>query len=242
MDGEREYSFSAITSFGERRKQKYLELIFRNVLPEIGPPATLLEVGPGRGEFAAVAEARGFSYVGIEPSEVLSEELRSKGLSILKGSLPTIELSDESVALIYSYDVVEHLDNYSTVLEYFREAYRVLRPGGYIVTIAPNAETVGNLFWLYEYQHEYMTTIDRICSLLKDSHLEVTRSFAFLTELGLLNGWIARAVDRILAHTVLLLARNSLVTAMMRACLGRNLVSKIHKNLFDHFVVIARRP
>lgn len=239
MGNESLYNFATATQLGKARKLKQLNKLFDNILPDLSASSTILEVGSGRGEFADIVTSRGVNYIGIEPSDSLRADLESRGLRVMSEPLPSIDLDDGTIDLVYSYDVVEHLGEYSNILRFFAEASRVLKPGGHIVVIVPNAETIGNLFYLYEYQHSYFTCQHRIETMLVDTGFNITASQSFLTGIGLSKNRIFKALDRVIAHTLLLFARSVLVTAIMRSVLGRDLVFKIHKNLYDHTSIVA---
>lgn len=226
---------------GQMIKIAHLKRVFLNVVPSLDDSHTLLEIGPGRGEFADIVASGGVHYTGVEPSDSLRAELESKGFEMRTEPLPKINIKDEGVDVVYSYDALEHLGDYSTILDFFTEAFRVLKPGGSIVVIAPNAETIGHLFYMYEYQHNYFTNRDRVETMLTDAGFKVTDSCAFLTGFGLSNFGIVRMFDRVLANLILLFARSVLITELMKAVLGRSLVFKIHKNLYDHIGVVAIR-
>ena len=161
--------------------------------------------------------------------------------NIIPEPIPLIQLDDQSVDMVYSYDVVEHLQSYSDAIKFFEESNRVLKSGGKIVVIAPNVETLGKLFYLYEYQHSFFTTIDRIETMFRETGFEVKMARAFLTNYGLSSNFVVRSTDRIFANLVLLFARNGLIISLLRGLFGRKLVFKIHKNLFDHIVLIGQK-
>jgi len=238
--GEDLYTFSSTTALGRKRKAKGIQVIIRLLGKYLTPDATILEVGTGRGEFAHGIIDTGLTYIGIEPSKSLRDGL-ARDLNIISEPIPSIQLEEQSVDMVYSYDVVEHLQSYSDAIKFFEESSRVLKPNGKIVVIAPNVETLGKLFYLYEYQHSFYTTIDRVETMLKETGFEIKLARAFLTNYGLSSNFIVRAVDRIFANVVLLFARNGLFISLLRGLLGRNFVFKVHKNLFDHIVLIGQK-
>lgn len=240
MGNQSQYSFTQATGWGSKRKYKQLTKVFQNLLPNSDSSMTLLEIGSGRGEFADIVKASGLRYIGVEPSESLRQDLVKKGFEILSDPIPKIDVADSSIDIVYSYDVLEHLENYSTILSFFNEVKRILKPGGHIVVIAPNAETIGNLFYLHEYQHNYFTNVDRIVSLLDDSGYSVVKAKPFLTSLGTYDSKSMNIIDRVFANIVLAFARNVLLTSIVRGVFGRKLLFKIHKNLYDHVCVVGQ--
>jgi SAM-dependent methyltransferase len=172
----------------------------------------VLEVGSGRGEFAEIVRAEGFGYIGIEPSTTMRKELVDRGFEILSRPVPAINLTDESVDLVYSNALIEHLENYSAAVGFFGEARRVLRKGGVMASVVPNYDTCGMIFFSQDYQHNFVTNRGRLDHLCRDTGLEVLATPSFLTNLALTP---ISFLDRILAHTVLLFMRRPLVSSLV---------------------------
>ena len=240
MGNQSQYRFTQTTDWGSNRKKKHLAKVFHNLVPKTNATMALLEIGSGRGEFAEIVRKSGMKYIGVEPSESLRKNLVENGFDILSNPIPELDVPDSSVDIVYSYDVLEHLENYSTILTFFNEARRILKPAGHIVVIAPNAETIGNLFYLHEYQHNYFTSLDRIVSLLRDADYSIVNAKRFLTSMGTYNNRFLNLADRVLANSVLFFARSVVLTALFRAIFGGPLLFKVHKNLYDHVCVVGR--
>ena len=80
------------------------------------PPARLLDVGCGAGDFMLIAERLGYTTTGIDISEAAAEICRSKGLDARAGDLLT-ESFPEKFDIITMWDVVEHLRDPQAVFE-----------------------------------------------------------------------------------------------------------------------------
>jgi SAM-dependent methyltransferase len=95
---------------------------------------SLLDVGSGRGEFA-----QGFYDVGLKVTAIdqASPTLsRDNEINFLKTSLDDrIPFSDNSFDFVFSKSVVEHFYYPEKLIA---ELYRVLRPGGKIITMTPS--------------------------------------------------------------------------------------------------------
>lgn len=234
-----QYTYHDTTAMGQRRKNQFMSRLYDSFLPPLAPGQTVVEIGPGRGEFARETIRRGLSYQGIEPSLELRARLEKDGIHVIDGTVPPIPLPDNSVDLIHSFDVAEHFVDYREVMRFCSEAYRVLRSNGYLSIIAPNVDLLRWLFYAYEYQHSFPTNIGRLDGVLKDSGFVSRRSRAFMTELGLTRWYV---LDRFAAHLFIPVVRNQLFCSVFRGVGLESLLFRIHKNFCDHVGVIGRKP
>ena len=141
------YTYSDTTSLGRKRKATQIDALFDELLPVLTTGAEVLEIGAGRGEFAMKCQNRRLNYTGVEPSSELRVNLEKLGFKTINQTVPPICFEKEHFDLIHSYHFVEHLKDYAEVMLFFEEAFRVLKPGGYISVIAPNYLTLGSLFF-----------------------------------------------------------------------------------------------
>ncbi len=239
--GEDIYTLSSTTSLGRKRKSKAIEVIVGLLGQYLSSNASVLEVGTGRGEFAQEITKKGYNYIGIEPSSKLREMLADRNLELISEAIPEINLQNDVVDMVYSFDVVEHLQLFTDVVRFFEESNRVLKVNGHIVVIAPNYETLGKLFYLYEYQHSFVTTLRRIETMFVETGFKIIESRPFLTNYGLSSNKLLNVFDRVLANIVLIFARNGIVISILKAIFGKEFVFKVHKNLYDHIVVIGQK-
>ena len=112
--------------------ERYLDIIERSV-PSKG---TLVDVGAATGFFLKLAVDRGWSGIGIEPSEHASGLGRKKGLDVRTGIFDSNTLPPESVDVITLWDVIEHVQNPRELL---RAVYATLRPGGLVAINTPDS-------------------------------------------------------------------------------------------------------
>lgn len=97
------------------------------------PPARLLDVGCGAGEFMEIAKDLGYETTGIDVSEAAASICRSKGLDVQAGDLLTEQFTSK-FDLITMWDVVEHLREPSAML---RRAADLLNEGGLLFAKVP---------------------------------------------------------------------------------------------------------
>jgi|HubBroStandDraft_1064217.scaffolds.fasta_scaffold247381_1 SAM-dependent methyltransferase len=110
-------------------------LFEQEIAKHLKPDHTLLDAGCGRTAPVLslfkpkVAQAIGVDLVDFSP------ELRASGLTLLNRNLGDLGLPSESVDVVISRSVVEHLEDPAAV---YRELCRVLKPGGSFIFITPN--------------------------------------------------------------------------------------------------------
>ena len=94
----------------------------------------LWEVGAGNGNVSKVLRSKGVGVICIEPLYTGVDSLLRSGAIALHGTLESLNLPDGSIRAIGIFDVIEHLEDPSTVLQ---EIFRVLEPGGELICTVP---------------------------------------------------------------------------------------------------------
>lgn len=92
------------------------------------------EVGSGHGNVAILLKNYGIAVIAIEPLEQGTLVTANSGIRSYMGTLDKLQFPKDSIKCIGIFDVLEHLENPNEVLD---EIYRVLEPGGLLVTSVP---------------------------------------------------------------------------------------------------------
>lgn len=108
------------------------------IAPHVHPGAVVLDLGCSRGDPDLPSPARGRLYVGVD--EDLAG-LRGNGLAdaVVMAPVTALPLASESVDVLVMKWVAEHLAAPGAA---FAECARVLKPGGVLCVLTPNAHSV----------------------------------------------------------------------------------------------------
>ena len=104
----------------------------------------LLELGCGRGDFLNEFKKKNLQVYGVDLSnysQSFFSELNFKKVDLSKDKLP---FEDNFFDVIYSKSFIEHF-YYPDII--FKEAYRVLKPGGQIITLTPEWQFIYKSFY-----------------------------------------------------------------------------------------------
>ncbi len=110
--------------------------------PALTPAASILEVGCGTGNYIiAITSAVQCSGAGVEPSaEMLQHaQKRSASIAFSQASAETFDLGREKFDLVYSVDVIHHVVDRP---QFFKSAYRALKPGGWLCTVTDSEDVI----------------------------------------------------------------------------------------------------
>ena len=114
------------------------------VLPDITPGTSIVDVGCGPGTITAglAAAAAPGSVLGIDQSgrqlasaRARAEQLGLTNVRFAEGSCYELPLDDDSVDLVFSHALLEHL---ADPVQALAEMRRVLRPGGAVAVCSPD--------------------------------------------------------------------------------------------------------
>jgi 2-polyprenyl-3-methyl-5-hydroxy-6-metoxy-1,4-benzoquinol methylase len=105
------------------------------------PKGHLLEIGCGSGQILKRMHQMGWQVeeVDFHPSAV--ENARRKGLEVHLGTLESQSYPNEHFDVIFMSHLIQHVHD---PLRFLREGYRILKPGGQLILVTPNNESLGH--------------------------------------------------------------------------------------------------
>jgi SAM-dependent methyltransferase len=118
--------------------------VLRSLLAALGPASKVLEVGCGTGNYLlGIRERAGCHCCGTDPSaEMLAQAEAGSGQVVLsRGSAEALDFPAAPFDLVFSVDVIHHVRDRP---RFFREAARVLRPGGKVCTVTDSEWIIRN--------------------------------------------------------------------------------------------------
>lgn len=136
----------------------------------------LLDIGCGPGTFIKLAKKSGWDIVGLDTSKYSADICRQQNLPVICGEIKSSKLKKDSFDFITAFQLIEHSSEPNGLLN---EAYRLLKPGGYLVLTTPNkkgflARLMGSYwFGYYNLEHCYFFTPETLKSLVKAAGFEV---------------------------------------------------------------------
>lgn len=105
------------------------------------PHGHLLDIGCGSGTLLKGMHQLGWQAEGVDFDAAAVQNARTKGLSVYHGSLAEQKFPASTFDAVTMSHLIEHV---SDPVELLRECYRLLKPGGYLVIVTPNANGWGH--------------------------------------------------------------------------------------------------
>jgi 2-polyprenyl-3-methyl-5-hydroxy-6-metoxy-1,4-benzoquinol methylase len=109
---------------------------------------TIIDVGCGKGWFLLEARKRGWDVYGTEFSDEAIKVCKENGIKMEKGDLNASAFGSVKFDIVFSSEVIEHVNNPVTQ---FEQMFEILRPGGLLYLTTPNF----NCYLRYKYKANY---------------------------------------------------------------------------------------
>lgn len=163
------------TSIGRsitRNQNKYFLKKIKQYLSVNPEEASLLEVGPGKGDFANMSRSLGFSYTGLEANHNMAEKLREDGFEIFEGFAPPLP-DNGPYDVIFMNQVYEHMADRDAATTLISECHEKLKPGGLLVISSPEIRAWGVDFYAGDYTHNWPTSLYNTEQIVFDYNFKV---------------------------------------------------------------------
>ncbi|HPC95979.1 MAG TPA: class I SAM-dependent methyltransferase [Sedimentisphaerales bacterium] len=157
---------------------RFMRQAFERMLSfaEVARDSRILEIGPGRGEFAGICLERKLEYHAIEPNAGLAESLRSKGAHVVCARVPPLPALDRQFDLVVMINVMEHMSGLEQALDIACQVRQALKPGGKFLIHCPDYLSWRQHFFNCDFSHNYVTSRRRLDQLLVNAGYADIRS------------------------------------------------------------------
>lgn len=164
----------------------------------------LLEVGCGDGTALKSMQKKGWSVTGLDFDEEAVKNARNKGLDARHGQLSAQGFADETFDAVVMSHVIEHVASPGELLS---ECRRVLKKGGVLIALTPNADSRGHTHYgrswrgLEPPRHLQVFTPRSLASVAREAGYDSVESFTAMQ--GAVYIWYASGeMTRSSAHSM----------------------------------------
>jgi SAM-dependent methyltransferase len=135
--------------------------------------STVLDLGAGHCEFINNVTAKTKYALDLNPdaAKAASEDVEL----ILHDCTKPWPVAPGSVDVVFTSNFLEHLPDKDAVIEALKQARTVLKPGGKLIAIGPNARYVGGKYWDY-FDHHIALTDRSLAEALSSSGFVVRKA------------------------------------------------------------------
>jgi SAM-dependent methyltransferase len=133
---------------------------------QVPPGGSVLEIGPGRGDFADICLEKGLEYCAVEPNEEMAASLEKRGADVIRKMVPPLPAIDRKFDAVVMLAVMEHMNGMQDALQITRQIKEVLKPDGKFVICSPDYLNWRRNFFNCDFSHNYVTTRRRLKQLL----------------------------------------------------------------------------
>ncbi|MBE3089077.1 MAG: class I SAM-dependent methyltransferase [Actinobacteria bacterium] len=103
----------------------------------------ILDIGCGRGEWLEILKEQNFNATGIDMNKIMVKICKDLKLNVIEeeGVVYLKNIKDCSIGAVTGFHIIEHYE-FDFLIELFKEAFRVLSPGGLVIFETPDPNNV----------------------------------------------------------------------------------------------------
>ncbi|HEX41787.1 MAG TPA: methyltransferase domain-containing protein, partial [Phycisphaerales bacterium] len=131
-----------------------------------GSESEVLEIGPGRGDFARICLNTVARYHAVEPNARLADALAQSGAEVTRAVVPPLPPVKGVFDVVVMVNVMEHMDSMNNALTLTRQIFDVLKPNGRFVVCSPDYLNWRHHFYDCDFSHNFVTTARRLEQLM----------------------------------------------------------------------------
>lgn len=145
-------------------------------------PQRLLDIGCGDGSLLARMQKRGWRVEGVDFDIKAVKNVQNKyGIPVGHGSIEEMGYASNTFDAITMRHVIEHVfDPVKTI----QEVLRILKPGGRLIVIAPNVQSMGSKLLGQDWlgvdppRHLFLFSIETLHQVMKDAGFKKLKTFS----------------------------------------------------------------
>lgn len=160
-----------VTGFGQQLNRWVAEHAFAQIRAATPDLQRIVEIGPGRGDFADICMEHGLSYIAVDANIGLLRDMKTHDR--LSAFVPPLPLHDMVADAVIASHVIEHAAGLPQATAMLNEMCRIVRPGGTVTIISPDLLWVRNYFWDCDYSHNFPISSRRLYQMFLDAGLDV---------------------------------------------------------------------
>jgi len=114
------------------------------------PQGSVLEVGCGTGHWLQLLQHRGVRIFGVDASQNMLDRARVtlSGGALVRARAERLPYADRTVDRLFCINAFHHFDDHVAFLS---DAFRIMAPGGRLMTVGLDPHTGLDRWWLYDY-------------------------------------------------------------------------------------------
>lgn len=221
-----------VTTIGRRWSRQAADHTLARVAQLVSPLERVVEIGPGRGAFAAACAERGLRYAAVDANAGLLHEIpASDGLCAF---VPPLPVRDATCDAVVANHVLEHCAGLPQAQAFLGDMRRIVRPGGCVAITSPDLLWYKQFFWDCDYSHNFATSSRRLTQMFLDQGLEIVRLEYVHNHLTGWRGYVAGKTAQLVPYRVL--------SAQPTSALYIDHIYKARLTFARAVLIIGRRP